>query len=71
MLACCVAYRLSRGHLVYALGARPPTRHVVRNAGVEIVCHALDLAADPSALLAHVRVLADEVTRESSGSEVD
>ncbi|MBM7080026.1 McrC family protein [Micromonospora humida] len=71
MLAYCVAYRLSRGHLVYALGAHPATRHVVRNAGIEIVCHTLDLAADPSALLAHIRVLADEVTRESSGPEVD
>ncbi|MGV9978307.1 McrC family protein [Micromonospora wenchangensis] len=71
MLAYCVAYRLSRGHLVYALGAHPATRHVVRNAGIEIVCHTLDLAADPLALLAHIRVLADEVTRESSGPEVD
>ncbi|MEU8050949.1 McrC family protein [Micromonospora haikouensis] len=63
MLAYCVAYGLSRGHLVYAFGEHPPARHVVRNAGVEIVCHTLDLAAEPAQLLARIRVLADEVTR--------
>ncbi|MFC8851007.1 MULTISPECIES: McrC family protein [unclassified Micromonospora] len=64
MLAYCVAYGLSRGHLVYAFGEHPPARHVVRNAEVEIVCHTLDLAVDPAQLLARIRVLADEVTRE-------
>ncbi|WFE41491.1 restriction endonuclease [Micromonospora sp. WMMD998] len=64
MLAYCVAYGLSRGHLVYAFGEHPPTRHVVRNAGIEIVCHTLDLGADPPQLLAHIESLADEVTRE-------
>jgi 5-methylcytosine-specific restriction enzyme subunit McrC len=62
MLAYCVAYRLSRGHLVYTSGDHPPVRHVVRNAGIEITCHALDLDAEPAELLARVRRLADEVT---------
>ncbi|MEV4843817.1 hypothetical protein AB0K20_11445 [Micromonospora matsumotoense] len=48
--------------LEYAEAVDKEHTFVVRNAGTEIVCHALDLAADPSALLAHIRVLADEVT---------
>ncbi|MEV4810066.1 McrC family protein [Micromonospora avicenniae] len=61
MLAYCVAYRLARGHLVYPSGEHPPVRHVVSNAGIEIVCHALDLGADPVELLTRIRVLADEI----------
>ncbi|MFG2100521.1 McrC family protein [Micromonospora echinaurantiaca] len=63
MLAYCVAYRLAHGHLIYASGEHPPVRHVVRNAGIEIVCHALDLDVEPADLLAQVHALADEVTR--------
>ncbi|MFG3420590.1 McrC family protein [Micromonospora sp. NPDC048063] len=65
MLAYCVAYQLTRGHLVYASGEHPPVRHVVRNAGIEIVCHALDLDADPAGLLARVCRLSDEITHSA------
>ena len=58
MLAYCTALGLSEGHLVYARGNEVPARYVVRNAGVRIVCHALDLDAEPSALLAQVAELA-------------
>lgn len=61
MLAYCVAYRLARGHLVYAAGEPAPVRHVVRNAGIEIVSHTLDLDTEPADLVARVRVLADEI----------
>lgn len=60
MLAYCTALRLRRGYLVYAaseLGATA-TVHVVRNAGVDIICHALDLAVPPAEVLAQVRGLA-------------
>lgn len=66
MLAYCVAYRLSRGHVVYAAGEHPVVRHVVRNAGIEIVCHALDLDADPAELLARVRALGAEIVQARS-----
>lgn len=61
VLAYCTALRLSRGHLVYALGNADPARHAVRYAGIEIVCHALDLAVPPAKLLAQVADLAEEL----------
>ncbi|MGN9911108.1 McrC family protein [Phytohabitans sp. LJ34] len=61
MLAYCTVYGLSRGHLVYVIGDHPPIRHAVRNAAIEIVCHALDLSSPPAALVAQVEELADEI----------
>ncbi|HEX5595372.1 MAG TPA: hypothetical protein VFX61_05015, partial [Micromonosporaceae bacterium] len=61
MLAYCTAYGLPRGHLIYAAGEHPPVRHTIRNTGIEIVCHALDLALDPPALLTQVHTLADQI----------
>lgn len=58
LLAYCTALDLNRGYLVYAAGGGQPTTHIVRNAGVEIVCHALDLTAPPDRLLSQVRNLA-------------
>ncbi|PZG16119.1 restriction endonuclease [Micromonospora craterilacus] len=63
MLAYCIAYGLSSGHLVYAGGAHPPLRHVVHNAGIEIRCHFLDLDCEPVELLARIHALAGEITR--------
>ncbi|MPZ80006.1 MAG: restriction endonuclease [Actinophytocola sp.] len=66
LLAYCVALGLRRGHLVYAAGVGEgngePSRHLVRRAGVEIVCHALDLTAPPATLLRQVDELAKELT---------
>jgi 5-methylcytosine-specific restriction enzyme subunit McrC len=61
MLAYCTVYGLRHGHLVYVTGDQPPIRHVVRNAGVEIVCHALDLSKPPEALLEQVDLLAARI----------
>lgn len=58
LLAYCTVLGLRAGHLIYARGNEEPTRHVVRGAGVEVVCHALDLGQPPDALLAEVRRLA-------------
>lgn len=62
MLAYCTALNLPRGHLVYAKGNEPAARHVVRNAGVEIVQHALDLDQPPQALLAQVEEIAHAIS---------
>jgi 5-methylcytosine-specific restriction enzyme subunit McrC len=58
MLAYCTALKLPRGHLVYARGASEPARHMVREAGIEILAHALDLDTQPDGLLSQVRHLA-------------
>lgn len=61
MLAYCTALGLPRGHLVYAKGNCEPAHHVVRHAGIEIVCHALDLTVPPGELLAQVDVIVDDL----------
>jgi 5-methylcytosine-specific restriction enzyme subunit McrC len=57
MLAYCTALGLPRGHLIYAKGNAEPARHVVRQAGVEIVCHALDLAQQQAELLGQISAI--------------
>lgn len=61
MLAYCTALGLPRGHLIYAKGNATPARHVVRHAGTEIVCHALDLTLPPQELLAQVDGIVTEL----------
>ncbi|KRF44614.1 hypothetical protein ASH01_11520 [Terrabacter sp. Soil811] len=58
MLAYCTALGLPRGHLVYAKGNEPAATFVVRNAGVEIVQHSLDLSQSPQLLLSQVARIA-------------
>jgi 5-methylcytosine-specific restriction enzyme subunit McrC len=62
MLAYCTALGLSRGHLVYAKGNEPAAMHVIRNAGVELVQHALDLDQPPHVLLSQVEQLAQDIS---------
>jgi len=38
-----------------------PARHVIRQSGIAIFCHALDLSQPPDALLAQVRSLAQAI----------
>jgi 5-methylcytosine-specific restriction enzyme subunit McrC len=66
MLAYCTALGLPRGHLVYARGNEVPARHVVREAGIEIICHALDLDLPPTGLLGQVYDLAQMIGDTSS-----
>jgi 5-methylcytosine-specific restriction enzyme subunit McrC len=63
LLAYCTALGLRRGHLIYAAGAGDPAVHTVRNAGTEIICHALDLATTPAVLLAKVSSLCAQLAR--------
>jgi 5-methylcytosine-specific restriction enzyme subunit McrC len=65
LLAYCTVLGLPVGHLVYASGNEEPARHVVRQAGTEIICHALDLSQPPAAVLGDVRELAREVVDHS------
>jgi len=64
LLAYCTVLGLPVGHLVYARGNEEPMRHVVQGAGVEIVCHALDLGAPVDDLLAAVDVLAISIATD-------
>ncbi len=59
MLGYCTALGLQSGHLVYAKGNETPRIHTVRNVGVRINCHALDLSVRPSALMQQVADLAN------------
>jgi 5-methylcytosine-specific restriction enzyme subunit McrC len=66
MLAYCTVLGLPIGHLVYAKGNEEPARHVVCNAGIEIRCHALDLAQPPSTLLQQISGVAADLNARSS-----
>lgn len=61
LLAYCTVLGLRVGHLVYAAGNEAPARHVVRQAGTEIICHALNLGQPPAELLAEARILAGSI----------
>jgi 5-methylcytosine-specific restriction enzyme subunit McrC len=65
LLAYCTVLGLRRGHLVYAKGSGEPAHHVVRRSGIEIVCHAIDLEAVPSALHAQMLELAARIAATS------
>ncbi|MFB8274244.1 McrC family protein [Nocardia colli] len=54
MLVYCTVLKLSEGHLVYAKGNGPAKIHEIRNCGIIIHCHALDLALPPNQLLAEI-----------------
>jgi 5-methylcytosine-specific restriction enzyme subunit McrC len=58
LLAYCTTLGLPSGHLVYARGNAQPARHVVRQSGTEILCHAVDLSLEPEPLLSELRDLA-------------
>jgi len=65
LLAYCTVLGLRTGHLVYAAGNEEAARHVVRQAGIEIVCHALDLGQAPDTLLADMAALAAKIAVSS------
>jgi 5-methylcytosine-specific restriction enzyme subunit McrC len=67
LLAYCTVLGLPIGHLVYAAGNEEPARHVVRQAGIEILCHAVDLRQPPDALLAEMRSLARKIAANTCG----
>jgi 5-methylcytosine-specific restriction enzyme subunit McrC len=68
MLAYCTALGLTHGHLIYARGNEQPARYTIRNTGVEINCHVLDLGQRPSALLAQASRVADVICATAGAS---
>ena len=68
LLAYCTVLGLDRGHLIYAKGSEEPGRHIVKRAGVELICHAIDLETSPSVLLDQVTNLAGQIAATSRGS---
>ena len=64
MLAYCTALGLPVGHLVYAKGNDAETSAVIRNAGIAIHCHTVELDTAPDALAAQV----DELARDRDRS---
>ena len=61
LLAYCTILGLPVGHLVYARGNASPARHVVRQSGIEILCHAVDLSQPPEQLMGQMSNLAELV----------
>lgn len=61
LLAYCTVLGLRSGHLVYAAGNEEPARHVIRHAGTEIICHALDLSKPADALITELAALAEKI----------
>ncbi|OIJ62559.1 McrC family protein [Streptomyces mangrovisoli] len=58
ILAYCTALHLPTGHLVYAKGNAPRATHFIRNAGIHIQQHSLDLDQAPAGLLADLAGIA-------------
>jgi 5-methylcytosine-specific restriction enzyme subunit McrC len=69
MLAYCTALGLGEGHLVYAKGNESERSTLIRNSGVAIHCHTLDLDSPPTALLEQVDRIALTIStaREEHG----
>lgn len=61
MLAYCTVLGLPRGHLLYARGLGTTREHTVRQAGIVVACHALDLDQRPAAVLADVERFAADL----------
>jgi 5-methylcytosine-specific restriction enzyme subunit McrC len=55
------AYGLDRAHLVYAKGHELARSWTVRNSGVRITAHALDLESPPALVLASIRGVANQI----------
>ncbi len=68
LLAYCTILGLPVGHLVYARGNASPARHVVRQSGIEICCHAIDLSQPPDQLIGQMNDLAGLVAAAAVAS---
>lgn len=70
LLAYCTVLGAGRGHLIYAKGSGEPVHYMVRRSGAEIICHAVDLDAEPGVLLGQMGALAESIAAGSSSSHV-
>jgi 5-methylcytosine-specific restriction enzyme subunit McrC len=71
MVVYCTSLGIPRGHLVYAEGTPGPLVHQVRQSGVRVVRHALDLGQPRDRLLAAVDRLADELVADVRSAPVN
>ncbi|WP_370192139.1 McrC family protein [Streptacidiphilus sp. MAP5-52] len=62
LLAYCTTLGLHSGNLIYAKGNAPHAAHDIRNAGIRIHQHALDLDQSPERLLEEISHIASELT---------
>ncbi|MBB5911719.1 5-methylcytosine-specific restriction enzyme subunit McrC [Nocardia transvalensis] len=65
MLTYCSVLNLKEGHLVYAKGNEPARVHEIRNCGITIHCHALDLGLPPRELLQTIDSLAGAILHKT------
>lgn len=63
MLAYCVRFGITSGHLIYAKGEVEPQAHEILGHEAAIYCHAVDLSLDPGALLERISTLAESIAR--------
>ncbi|MBV9025714.1 MAG: restriction endonuclease [Streptomycetaceae bacterium] len=68
MTSYCLGLGLTAGHLIYAAGELPATRHAVRNSGIQLVRHAVPLDAEPGVLLAAMEQIAAEIAGAASAA---
>jgi 5-methylcytosine-specific restriction enzyme subunit McrC len=61
MLAYCTALQLDAGHIVYAKGNDAESSAVIRNAGIAVYCHTVDLDSLPETLLAQLTSVAGTI----------
>ena len=66
MLAYCIRHGVNAGHLIYAKGNADPVRYLIEQAGVTVVCHALDLSQHPRQIEAQI----DSIVEEALGSRL-
>jgi 5-methylcytosine-specific restriction enzyme subunit McrC len=71
MVVYCASLAIPRGHLVYAEGSPGPLVHQIRNTGVQVVRHALDLAQPQGPLLAAVDRLAEELVADIRSAQMN
>jgi 5-methylcytosine-specific restriction enzyme subunit McrC len=64
LLAYCTVLGLPVGHLIYARGNAAAARHVVRQSGIEIICHAIDLGQPPHQLIEQLHRVAEAIVSE-------
>jgi 5-methylcytosine-specific restriction enzyme subunit McrC len=66
LLAYCLRFGLSDGHLVYARGEEDVKSYVIDPPGVTVHCHALNLDQAPDLLLADIEVLAARIAEPTT-----
>jgi 5-methylcytosine-specific restriction enzyme subunit McrC len=65
LLAYCTALQLRVGHLIYAKGNGAASVATIRNVGVRVVAHAVDLSALPTDLERQIDEVADQISAET------